>query len=197
LLEGCTIVTSSTDRQATAPWRAARGTGISRRLLVACTPFGPRLPARAAANAIARGLIDGGLPQPDICPLPITGAGGHDSGTCMSAGAPDIGTGSSAGGHDGVEEVRAVLEELDFDARLRRARAVVVGTALLEERTLAGSVAFEIATRARQGGVPAYAVTGDDALVAFDARILDLQVILEARGSRGLVRAGRELARLV
>jgi glycerate kinase len=192
LLEGCTIVTSSTDRQAkTTPrhatrgagislppsWRAARGTGISRRLLIACAPFGPRLSAAAAASAIALGLTEGGLPEPDVCPLPIAGAG--------------------SGRDDGGEEARAILEELGFDARMRRARAVVVGTALLEERTLAGSVTFEIATRARQAGVPAYAVTCDDALDAFDARILDLQVVLQARSSRGLVSAGRELAQLV
>jgi glycerate kinase len=177
LLEGCTIVTSSIGQRATAvpSWRAASGTGISQRVLIACAPFGPRLSAGAVAGAIARGLVEGGLPEPDVCPLPGTGAGAKDA----------------------VEQARAVLEELDFDTRMLRARAVVVGTALLEERTLAGSVTFEVATRARQSGVPAYAVTGDDALDAFDARILDLQVILQARGSRGLVSAGRELARLV
>jgi glycerate kinase len=161
-------------------WRAARGTGISQRLLIACAPFGPRLSAVTAARAIARGLTDGGLPEPDVCALPIATAG-----AC-----------ASAGGNDG-EEVRAMLEELGFDARMRAARAVVVGTALLTERTLAGSVTFEIATRARQGGVPAYAVTRENELEAFDARILDLQVILQARSSSGLVNAGRELARLV
>ena len=90
-----------------------------------------------------------------------------------------------------------LLDALDFDARMRRARAVVVGAERLEERTLAGSVTFEIATRARQGGVPAYAVTGANALGPFDARILDLQVILEARSARALVAAGRKLAGLV
>jgi glycerate kinase len=168
-------VTSGTDRPAAGPpsWRGVHGTGISQRLLIACAPFGPRLSAATAARAIARGLVDGGLPEPDVCPLPT--AGGHDSGG----------------------EVREMLEALGFDARMRRARAVVVGAALLEERTLDGSVTFEIATRARQGGVPAYAVTGDDALDVFDARILDLQVILQARSSRGLVSAGCELAKLV
>ncbi len=65
----------------------------------------------------------------------------------------------------------------------------------LHEQTLAGSVAFEIATRARQGGVPAYAVTGENLLDSFDARILDLQTIIEARDSsraaRRRTRAGR------
>ena len=172
-------MTSDTDRPAAGPpsWRGVHGTGISQQLLIACAPFGPRLSATTAARAIARGLVDGGLPEPDVCPLPIAGAG--------------------AGGHDSGGELREILEALGFDARMRRARAVVVGAALLEERTLDGSVTFEIATRARQSGVPAYAVTGEDALDAFDARILDLQVILEARSSRGLASAGFKLAQLV
>jgi glycerate kinase len=93
--------------------------------------------------------------------------------------------------------VRALLEALDFDARMRRARAVVLAQWRLQERTLAGSAAFEIATRARQAGVPAYAVTAENTLDAFDARILDLQVILEASTARALAAAGRRLAELV
>jgi len=85
----------------------------------------------------------------------------------------------------------------NFDVRMRRARAVVVGEERLDRRTLAGSVVFEIATRARQAGVPAYAVTGVNELDAFDARTLDLQVILEASSPRALGAAGRKLARLV
>lgn len=84
----------------------------------------------------------------------------------------------------------------NFDTRMRRARAVVLGADRLDRDTLAGSDVFEIATRARQAGVPAYAVTGMNELDAFDARVLDLQVILEANGMRGLSAAGRKLARL-
>jgi glycerate kinase len=85
----------------------------------------------------------------------------------------------------------------NFDTRLRRARAVVLGAARLDRDTLRGSDVFEIATRARQAGVPAYAVTGVNELDAFDARVLDLQVVLEARGTRGLSAAGRKLAAFV
>jgi glycerate kinase len=84
----------------------------------------------------------------------------------------------------------------DFDARMRRARAVVLGADRLDRDTLAGSDVFEIATRARQAGVPAYAVTGMNELDAFDTRLLDLQVILEANGMRGVSAAGRKLAQL-
>ena len=74
---------------------------------------------------------------------------------------------------------------------------MIVAAERLRERTLAGSVTFEIATRARQGGVPAYAVTRENTLDAFDARVLDLQAILEARSRKALVSAGLELAALV
>ncbi len=45
--------------------------------------------------------------------------------------------------------------------------------------------------------MPAYAVTADNELSLFDARILDLQIILQARDTRALRRAGEKLARLV
>jgi hypothetical protein len=45
--------------------------------------------------------------------------------------------------------------------------------------------------------VPAYAVTGHDALDPFEARIVDLQVVLEARTPRLLLAAGCKLAALV
>jgi glycerate kinase len=94
-------------------------------------------------------------------------------------------------------ELRELLGTLDFDARMRGARAVILAERRLHEDTLSGSVTFELATRARQAGVPAYAITAENALDAFDARILDLQAILEARSARKLAAAGRELAGLV
>jgi glycerate kinase len=74
---------------------------------------------------------------------------------------------------------------------------VVIAAARLDERTLAGSPAFEIAIRARQSGVPAYAVTAHNGLGAFDARMLDLQLVLEASDARALSAAGRRLAAVV
>jgi hypothetical protein len=170
LLEGWRIVSSRTGKTPTKPAaeRPPRGLGIPRRLLLACGPLGPRLPATTVANALARGICDAGLQEPDICLLSVQG--------------------------DSSAEVRELLDELDFEARMLRARAVVIGAERLAESTLAGSVTFEIATRARQSGVPAYAVTGENALGAFDARILDLQLILHARSSGALVTAGRKLA---
>jgi len=90
-----------------------------------------------------------------------------------------------------------VLEQLDFDARMRGARAVVVGEGRLDLGTLAGKAPGEIATRARQGGVPCFAAVGSRALDAFGARILDLQAVLEAGDGEALEAAGRRLATLV
>jgi hypothetical protein len=89
------------------------------------------------------------------------------------------------------------LQEYAFDARMRAARALVIATPHLNDSTLAGSVTFEAATRARQSGVPAYAVTARDGLDPFEARIVDLQVVLKATDSRSLGAAGRRLSALV
>ncbi|HEY4895028.1 MAG TPA: hypothetical protein VII01_02975 [Solirubrobacteraceae bacterium] len=147
-------------------WRAML---IARRLLVTTESFGPSLPAHAAAEAIGRGLLDGGLPEPDLCPLETR--------------------------EDGDPDPRTALDAVGFDARMRSSWALLVVAASLRPRTLAGSMAFELATRARQAGVPAYAVTADNRLDGFDARVMDLQAILEAAPSaRGLRGAARRLA---
>jgi|HubBroStandDraft_6_1064221.scaffolds.fasta_scaffold223693_3 hypothetical protein len=85
----------------------------------------------------------------------------------------------------------------DFDVRMKAARAVVIAARRLDERTLLGSLPFEIATRARQAGVPAYAVAREDELVPFDARILDLQLVIQARSERALTQAGVRLAEVI
>lgn len=87
-----------------------------------------------------------------------------------------------------------VLDELGFDARMRAARAVIVGEARLDRATLEGRVAGEIATRARQAGVPCHAVVGENAIDRFDARILDLQGIVEAATIEQIEAAGAALA---
>ena len=87
-----------------------------------------------------------------------------------------------------------VLDALSFDGRLRPARAVIVGEGRLDRSTLEGKAAAEIATRARQIGVPAHAIVGCDALSRFDARILDLQAIIEAGDEPALEAAAAALA---
>lgn len=90
-----------------------------------------------------------------------------------------------------------VLEALGFDGRMRAARAVVTGEGQLDSQSLVGKVVSEVATRARQAGVPCHAIVGRRELDAFGQRILDLQAVLEAQTLEGLERAGRQLAALV
>jgi len=148
--------------------RTSRATrGIPRHALIVSSCIGALAADRVAA-AIARGLSAGGRPDSDMLNL-----------------------------EDSTGDVGALLLESGFDARMRGARAVIIAVARLREETLAPSAAFEIATRARQSGVPAYALTAENRLDAFDARILDLQVIIEADGARALTAAGRRLAKLL
>jgi glycerate kinase len=88
-----------------------------------------------------------------------------------------------------------VLDTLGFDARMRAARAVIVGEGRLDATTLEGKIAGEIATRARQAGVPCHAIVGTNAIDGFSARILDLQVILQAGTPAALEAAAEDLGR--
>jgi glycerate kinase len=145
---------------------------ISETVLVLAEPFGGELSAERVAGAIGRGLATDGALACDLCPLEET-----------------LNT--------RTENPSTPLDEVDFDRRMRAARALVIACASLDDDTLARSVAFEAATRARQSGVPTYAVTGHNALDPFEARIVDLQVILEAITTRALSATGRKLAALV
>jgi len=87
-----------------------------------------------------------------------------------------------------------VLAALGFDERMRAARAVITGEAQLDAATLRGGVAGEIATRARQSGVPCHAIVGANLADRFEARILDLQAIREATTVDDVEAAAQELA---
>jgi hypothetical protein len=138
-------------------------------LLIASCPFGRALAAERVGQALARGVRAAGRPDPDVCPLAYVWAGA---------------------------QLASALQALEFDARMVRARAVVVVALSFRRETLRTSAAFEIATRARQAGVPAYAVARENRLDEFDARMLDLQLIELAHDERTLSAAGRELALL-
>jgi glycerate 2-kinase len=73
-----------------------------------------------------------------------------------------------------------ILKTLSFDERLRAARALIVGEGAINAQTLQGKIPGEVATRARQAGVPCFAIVGRNDLSAFDARMLDLQRVVEA-----------------
>jgi glycerate kinase len=86
-----------------------------------------------------------------------------------------------------------VLDALDFDHRMRAARAVVTGEGKLDEQTLQGKLVGEIGTRTRQAGVPLHAIVGTDRLDGFGKRMIDLQMVQEATNIEELEAAGERL----
>jgi glycerate kinase len=150
--------------------------------------FGPQKGAAPEdVRRLARRLraLAGRLPR-DPRGRPMTGAAGGLAGGLWAAFDAELVSGAAF-----------VLDVLDFDARMRRARAVVTGEGQLDLQSLAGKLVSEVATRARQGGVPCHAVVGRRELDDFGLRVLDVQVVLEARTLRQIEAAGRMLADLV
>jgi glycerate kinase len=90
-----------------------------------------------------------------------------------------------------------VLDAVDFDRRMLAAHAVITGEGRLDDQSLVGKAVSEVATRARQSGVPCHAVVGTNNLDSFGARILDLQSVTEAGTTRQLRAVGRRLAAVI
>jgi glycerate kinase len=118
--------------------------------------------------------------------VPMTGAAGGLAGGLWAALGAQL-----------VPGAPFVLDTLGFDPRMRAARAVVTGEGRLDAQSLAGKAVSEVATRARQAGVPCHAIVGELALDAFGARILDLQAVLEARTPAEIERAAGRLSKLI
>lgn len=99
--------------------------------------------------------------------------------------------------HGAVHEhgVPWVLDALDFDRRMRAARAVITGEGTLDFGTLEGRPVGEIGQRTRQAGVPLHAVVGSARLDPFGRRMIDLQRVLEATTRESLEAAGLQLGR--
>ena len=190
---------ATTDGGAGAIRAIRQGGGLrGARLVVLCdvrTPFedaarvfGPQKGADAAdvrrltsrLHALSRRL------DRDPRGLPMTGAAGGLAGGLWAAFEAELRPGASF-----------VLDTVRFDRRMRVARAVVTGEGKLDQQSLAGKAVSEVATRARQAGVPSFAVVGRRELDSFGLRLLDLQAVLEAGTPVALERAGRELARLI
>ena len=87
-----------------------------------------------------------------------------------------------------------VLDALDYDARMRAAAAVILGEGRLDATSMQGKILGEAATRARQAGVPCFAIVGTNALDPFGARMLDLQRVLEAPTPDAIADAAASLA---
>lgn len=115
--------------------------------------------------------------------MPMTGAAGGLAGGLWSAFGAELAPGAAF-----------VLDAVGFDNRMRRARAVVTGEGKLDEQSLAGKLVSEIATRARQAGVPCHAIVGTRELDSFGVRVLDLQAVLEAGTPAEIEAAASELA---
>ena len=114
--------------------------------------------------------------------LPMTGAAGGLAGGLWAEFGAELVAGAGF-----------VLSAIGYDARMHAARAVVTGEGRLDRQSLVGKVVSEVATRARQAGVPCHAVVGSNTLELFDLRILDLQLVLEATTLTELEAAGAEL----
>jgi glycerate kinase len=128
-------------------------------------------------NALARHL------DPDPRGRPMTGAAGGLSGGLWSTFKAEL-----------VPGAAFVLDAIGFDARMRTARAVVTGEGKLDRQSLAGKAVSEVATRARQGGVPCHAIVGTRQLDSFGTRMLDLDTVREASTLDELRAAGERLA---
>jgi glycerate 2-kinase len=140
---------------------AAGGGLTDARLIVLCdvrTPFedaarvfGPQKGASEADVAALTERLDSlaaGFAR-DPRGVPMTGAAGGLSGGLWAELGAELVPGASF-----------VLDAVSFDERLRRARAVVTGEGKLDQQSLAGKLVSEIATRARQTGVPCHAIVG-------------------------------------
>ena len=140
-----------------------------------------------AVRHLTRRLADHARRLPrDPRGVPMTGAAGGLSGGLWAAFGAEL-----------VPGAAFVLDALGFDARMRAARAVVTGEGRIDRQSLSGKAVSEVATRARQSGVPCHAIVGQRALDDFGARILDLQAILEAGTLDDLEAAGHRLAELL
>lgn len=190
---------ATTDGGAGAIQAIERGGGLGRARLVvlsdvrtpfedAAQVFGPQKGADAQdirrlnkrLAALARRL------DRDPRGVPMTGAAGGLSGGLWAAFGAEL-----------VPGAAFVLDEVDFDGRMRAARAVVTGEGKLDQQSLAGKAVSEVSTRARQVGVPSYAIVGRRELDAFGMRVLDLQVVEEAGTLNAIEAAARQLAMVV
>jgi glycerate 2-kinase len=143
--------------------------------------FGPQKGADAeTVKRLERRLarLVAGAPK-DPRGLPMTGAAGGLSGGLWAWCGAQLAPGAPA-----------VLNAIGFDDRMRDAAFVVTGEGRLDRQTFQGKAVFEVATRARQGGVACHAIVGSSRLDLFEQRILDLQTVTEATTLAELETAG-------
>ena len=148
--------------------------------------FGPQ--KGADPDMIAR-LIERLNEQAERAPkdprgVPMTGAAGGLSGGLWAFRGARL-----------VRGAPYVLDVLRFDEHLRGARFVVTGEGSLDDQTMTGKAVSEVATRARQAGVPCHVVVGTNKLEPFKVRQLDLASVHEATDLAELHAAGLAIGR--
>jgi glycerate kinase len=87
-----------------------------------------------------------------------------------------------------------VLDALDFDRRLDRADATLVGEGRLDAQSFAGKAVGRIAARCRRAGVPVHAIVGSSAFDGTDAADRGLSSVRQASDLDELLAAAQELA---
>jgi glycerate kinase len=112
----------------------------------------------------------------------LTGAGGGLSGGLWAAAGADLKSGAAW-----------VLDRLDFSPRMTASRAVITGEGSLDHQTLLGKAVGEVATRARQSGVPCHAIVGRVGMTEFEGRILDFESVLQAGDANAISAAAERL----
>lgn len=177
--------------------RAGGGIG-SARLVVLCdvntsfeeaaVVFGPQKGANASQVEDLTVRLNeqaAGMPR-DPRGRPMTGAAGGFSGGMWAEFGAELVPGASF-----------VLDLLDFDRRLAEADAVICGEGRIDFQSLQGKIPGEIATRARDAGVPAFAVVGRSDLSPADARRLGLRDIYEAGDPARMREAAQRIAEVL
>jgi glycerate kinase len=148
------------------------------------TVFAPQKGANAhQVRKLAKRLdaLADALPQDPRGKL-LTGAGGGLSGGLWSAAGAELKGGAAF-----------VLGRLDFTARMTASRAVITGEGSLDHQTLLGKAVGEVATRARQSGVPCHAIVGRMGMTEFESRILDFESWHEAGTAKQIAAAAASL----
>ncbi len=113
----------------------------------------------------------------------------------LGAALTDAGYGLSSltiGGED-LGVIKQALDHAGFDQLMRAARLVVIAASKLAPENIQRSVASEVATRARQSGIPCAAVTFSNELDRFSARIYDLYPVLVLEKSNDLSQVADQL----
>lgn len=133
--------------------------------------FAPQKGADAATVDRLRVRLDAlaqALPR-DPRGVPLTGAAGGLAGGLWAAFGAHLEAGAPF-----------VLDAVGFDARLRAARALVLGEGRLDAQTRQGKILGEAAARARRAGVRCHAIVGQDALAPAGRRQLGVDSVREA-----------------